>query len=268
VRRTERCIAECAKAPEQCTDIEIDALKLLATLQNEHEGDPDKALETLKLAHGRATKVGDAATVDDVQTRIDLLSRDKQLQRSHVPLATVLERITNARGQLDSLELQHGQIAGELSAARAEIAGVAEKRAAVAAETAVLNSQIADLTATRDELLARQQLFATALAAPLWIAAIRADIQAGRISELTLPLLERLRAVLPQHAQPLIVQIRARNGLAPEQPIDLTGLTGEERLFAAITNSLSLDPAADPTAFDSLLDAWDAFLSTPPGNSP
>lgn len=268
MQRAQRCIDECAKTPEQCGDIEAEALLMLATLQEEYEGDPKKAIETLGLAHALLVSLGKSDDAVKVQQRIDELTRSVASGLNYGLLGEVLLQITDAHRRREGLQQQIAALSSELTEARTIIDGLADQRAKAATEMADLREQVGSLTATRDELQARQRLFATALSAPLWIAAVRADIQAGRISELTLPLLERLRSVMPEHAQPFIDQIRARNGLAPEQPINLDGLAGEERLFAAVANSLTLDPAADPAAFESLLDAWETYLSTPAGNGP
>ena len=268
IKRAGMCIEECAKAPDQCAQVEIDALDLLVTLQFEHEHDPDKAIETLQRAQAKAKTLGDADRTSKLQQRFDDLVRRKNIEADSRPFVELLKDIKDARGRLTELRRQIDELSSALEAARIEIASVDGRRTAATAEITELQNQAAALTTTRDELQSRQRLFATALTAPLWIAAVRADIQAGRISELTLPLLERLRTAMPEHAQPLIAQIRARNGLSSDQPINLDGLAGEERLFAAVANSLTLDPAADPAAFESLLDAWDTYLSTPAGNGP
>ena len=265
IKRANQCLDECAKAPDQCVQVEFDILDLLATIQFEYEAAPDKAIETLKKALAKAENLKDAQRTHLLQQRIELLQK---AQRDNVPFAVLLEDIRNARKRRQDLLQEIDTLSTQLLSARDEINSFNDRRDAAFATITAFQAEITSLTTTRDELQSRQRLFATALTAPLWIAAVRADIQAGRISELTLPLLERLRTAMPEHAQPLIAQIRARNGLSSDQPINLDGLAGEERLFAAVANSLTLDPAADPAAFESLLDAWDTYLSTPAGNSP
>jgi hypothetical protein len=72
---------------------------------------------------------------------------------------------------------------------------------------------------------------------------------------------------MPSEAVPLLAEIRSRTGTLPNAPIDLDGLSGEARLFAAIANSHGSDPAADPAAFDKLLDAWETYLNSEPSHT-
>jgi hypothetical protein len=95
---------------------------------------------------------------------------------------------------------------------------------------------------------------------PLWAAVIRADMKSGVLSDSSLALLERMRSVEPDVANPLLAEIRARNHLVPDEPFDLSGLSGEARLFAGLANSLLVEKTDTLQSVEVLLDVWEEYL--------
>lgn len=103
----------------------------------------------------------------------------------------------------------------------------------------------------------RAQLTAiyTAAHAPLWVTAVQAEMQAGQLSNLTLPLLEKLRFILPEDAEPLLREIRARQGITSEAQIDLDVLKGDQRLFAGVLNAAVFESSDPMRSTEILVDA-------------
>ena len=65
----------------------------------------------------------------------------------------------------------------------------------------------------------------------------------------------------------MIAEICARNTVQTGDTIGLSGLSGEQRLFAGIANAIQLEPTDKIEASEILLDTWETYLKTLDGNS-
>jgi len=107
-----------------------------------------------------------------------------------------------------------------------------------------------------------------AAGAPLWVVAVQTEMQEGQLSSLTLPLLEKLRFIVPEDAEPLRCEIYARQGLTSDTLLDPDTLVGDQRLFAGILNAAALESSDFTRATEVLVDAWENYLNNLSGFNP
>jgi len=98
---------------------------------------------------------------------------------------------------------------------------------------------------------------------PLWIHLAQAEIDSGSVHESTYVMLNRLIALAPSEAAPLLIQIQARTNTVPTVLYDLQGLGGEVRLMAATLNARILKQTDSLGALKLLIEAWERFLEEP-----
>jgi TolA-binding protein len=270
--RLVNCIAECEKSPQDCTDLMIDALLRLSPLQ-ESDGQIDKATATLQRAIDLLRRLGRQAEAQEVGARIEAI-RSAATRVPPQPLQDVLNELATARASMSTVnaDLQQAKEAltatsEHLTSTKTELTSLETQQRSLKKKLEQLKAQIEQTVATLTPLELRRQALTRAVDSPLWVAAVRSELATGNVSELTISLLELLRGPMPSEAVPLLAEIRSRTGTLPNAPIDLDGLSGEARLFAAIANSQGSDPAADPAAFDKLLDAWETYLNSEPSHT-
>jgi len=261
--RIHRCIAECDKASDpRCVELKAEAHHLLGQLQDQQYGQVNEALQSLQTALDLYRKLQKQDAAERIQQYIDQIRHQPVIQAHAKPLGDVLDEIDRSRDLL--AELQDELSAMQLQHEKAK--NLLARQQSLVEENSILETKITEFQQQVDYLQSRAELLSTAQNVPLWAAAVRAEVDDGEITNLTLPLLERLRTSSPQYAVPLIAEIRARNRIAEGSFFDVSQLAGDQRLFAGIANSINLELTDPFAAIEALLDAWETYLSNPVGN--
>jgi len=167
-------------------------------------------------------------------------------------LETAIER---KRSEIKALDSQRGSLQSEVNHLDSAKKGLESR-------ITQLQQALDELTKREQELQAQARVLSTAVQVPLWAAVVRADIEANTITNLTLQLLERLSTDYVDIALPLVAEIRARNSIPADNPIELNDLEGEHRLFAGIANAITLEKSDRILAAEMLLRTWETYLNS------
>ena len=250
------------------------AYHLWGYLQYQQYGQIDASLKNLETAQALYSKLRQQDEVARVQSRIEQIRQQPKTQGDVKPLSQLLDEVVQSRSVLVDLEAAIktkqntlAEIESRYAKAEIEVNKLLARQRSLTGENVALEAQINENHAQIASLQTRSELIRVSQNMPLWAAVVRAEIADGEITNLTLPLLERLRSMLPQYTLPLIAEIRARNGIRADELIELSHLEGDERLFAGVANSITLE-ADDPlSAVEVLLDSWETYLINVSGNA-
>jgi len=179
----------------------------------------------------------------------------------------------NEAEQRDQLEAELLKLEADKQRANGELEKVEQQRRAklkqIEADKQTANHELQNVEQQRQYAQAQvTALLNIAAGAPLWVAIVQTEMQEGQLSSLTLPLLEKLRFIVPEDAEPLRREIYARQGLMPDALLDPDTLVGDQRLFAGILNAAALESSDFTRATEVLIDAWENYLNNLSGFNP
>jgi hypothetical protein len=260
-----RCIEKCSASTEiELQKLKADSMRTLGNLQCTSLGNVSEGLGFLDQARSLYERLGDIASAADIKNQISDIQTNAQTSAPPVSpreLFASQEKLDSLRRQIEEAQTLLDRCNKELDGRQKAVLQLKSDTDRLTAEREQAQELAKQLS---EQILLLQQkvhMLQTATRLPLWVVVINDDIANGRISDVSLQLLDRMRATMPEVTNPLLAEIRARNHLAPEGPFDLSVLTGETRLFAGIANSLLSEKADRLKSVEILLDAWETYLS-------
>jgi len=271
----QRCITECDKSSDmRCAELKAKAYHLQGQLQFQQYSQADEALHSLQNSARLYATIQKNEKVERVQSSIEKIRLHVSQGGASKPLGDVLDEIVQSRDLLGSLQIdiearqrRLTDIQRQCIQIEAKVAELQQTQVALSDQNSAIEEQIAHLQQKLDALRVQSSLLATAQEIPLWVAAVRADLARGEVSNLTLPLLEHMRMSEPHYAAPLVAEIRARNALSPQTLFDLSSLSGEARLFGGVANSFALESDNPLAVVEVILEAWETFLNSTSGSA-
>jgi len=253
IRKLKSCMNHCLSSNDRrCYEIAASAYEMLGLIHFRELFDPDSAHDYFNNAKSLFESLHRHHAVERIQGHLADLS-NAAMRTDMKPLTRILNDIRHADELLRRLSAETTEKQENLTKLddRARLLGPTVKG---------LKDQYKELRSENKKLKARVQILTNAVQVPLWVAVIRSELDSGTLSQLTLKLLERMRLTEPDHAESLLTEIRARSDLPTDAIIDLSGLSGEQRLFAGIANSRALESTDWEQSVEVLVDAWESYL--------
>lgn len=247
------CTKECSSTRDpRCAEIEASAYEMLGQIYLREHFEPDPAHDYFKKARSLFESLQRRDAVERIQGHLADIS-NTAIRTNIKPLTRMLDDVRHVDELLPRLE-------AELKEKQAYLTQIEAEMRELGPTVNDLKEQYKALRSQNEELKARVQFLTTAVQVPLWVAVIRSELDSGTLSQLTCELLERMRAPEPAHAEPLRTEIQARSGLPTDTLRDLSGVAGEQRLFAGILNSRALESTDWVQSVEVLVDAWEIYL--------
>lgn len=196
-----RCIEECNKSTDvRCIELKAIAYHLQGELQFQQYADAGRALHSLQSSAQIYETLGRNEESSRVHARIESIRLQAKQEETKKPLNDILDEILESRDILQSLKMEIearqrdlAEMQNQYDLVSAKVAELQQIQAALITDIRAIKKQIAEHQEKLDALRLRSSVLATAHETPLWVAAIRADIANGEISNLTLPLLGCVR---------------------------------------------------------------------------
>jgi tetratricopeptide (TPR) repeat protein len=224
-----------------------------------------KELEAVRrqLEENTSFVPGDSETVQHLQS---------QLEEYRAQLAEEQARHQHTQATLDDSREKHKAVARDLEQHMARLGELQAANQVLEQELAEERVQHRQAQATLDELHrlvadirdaeSHLNLLRLSRHAPLWVAAARAELTTGKISPMLLPLLDKLKAVLPQEAAGITAEIAARSKDGADlQPEPSTSADAEHYLHWAVARARFLEKQGKTDqALEMLLKGWETYL--------
>lgn len=269
ISMAKNCVSESDKASDtQSVMLKADAYHLQGELYFQQFSKFEDALRSLQNALTQYVKLQKTEEAERVQATIEKIHQQSKQGAFEKPLADVLDEIVISRVLLNEIVAEIGasekrlaEVQQEHSRVQQTIAHLSEEYRSLSEENNAIQEQNRLLREECENLRLRRLLLSTAHQIPLWVAVVREDLSRGEISVLTVSLIERMRLKYPEYAEPLLAEIYARNGSSSNTPLNLSGLTGDARLFAGIANANALESTDPLGAIEGLIEAWETYLS-------